>query len=114
MATATKLHFKNRLLTGSKALGNSKRGLKEVCSDLINQAGTDAKTLQQISRGTFLSDTTLRRMASLTETEHGDPYRPQADTCERILRYFGAEILFDQVEIRRQFQNAPKTHDDDA
>lgn len=105
---ATKLEITNLLLARAKALGNTDYGLKEVCSDLINDYGTSPKQLQQIANGCFLSIETIRHMSRLTETEHGEPYRPNADTCERILRYFGAEIHFNQVAIKGRYRNQPK------
>lgn len=104
----TKLDIKNLMLTKQKALGNTTRGLKEVCSDLVNQHGIRGKDLQRLCDGTFLSSTTIDRMAKLTESETGDPYRPATDTVERILRYFGASVSFDQVHIEGKFQNKPK------
>ena len=104
-----KLDIKNQLLTRARALGNSNRGIKEVCSDLINQMGTDHKTHERIAEGTFLATMTIKRMATLKDCDTGEPYRPNADTCERILRYFGAEMHFDQVAISTRYQNKPKT-----
>jgi len=107
----TKLDIKNTLLTKSRALGNSSRGLKEVVSDLLNQHGSDSKSLKKVAAGTFLSVPTLQRLCSLTEAESGEPYRPQADTLERVLKYFGAEIYFDQVEISSRYQPKPKSEE---
>ena len=108
MATAQKLDIKNRLLTGNSALGNSNRGLKEVCSDLLNDFGRGKKEMKQLSEGTFLCRQTIERMMDLTETEEGHQYRPNADTCERILRFFGAQMTFDQVRIQNRYANKPK------
>ena len=107
-----KLDIKNRMLTQSKCLGNTKRGLKEVCSDLLNQYGNDTKSLQKVSQVTFLSVSTLQRICTLEETEHGDEYRPQADTLERVLRWAGASITFDQVAISNKYMPQPKKHED--
>jgi len=111
MSLTSESDMRNFLLSKTQALGNSHRGLKEVCSDLLNAYGKgDLKTVE---RGTFLSRTTLLRMMELTETEHGEPYRPNADTCERILKYFNAQIEFKEVRISRRFRPQPKRHDDD-
>jgi len=107
----TKLDIKNAMLRKTRALGNSSRGLKEVCSDLLHQHGVKGKDLKRLCAGTFLSETTIERMATLKEAESGLPYRPNADTCERILKYFGAEIHFDQVDISYKHQNKPKLTD---
>lgn len=104
----TELDVKNYLLKNARALGNSRRGLKEVCSDLVNAYGTSANQLRILSAGTFLSVHTLKRVSSLEDSESGAPYRPNADTCERILRYFGTEIHFNQVQISPKFANKPK------
>jgi hypothetical protein len=102
------LDIKNSLLIKQKALGNSGRGLKEVCSDLINKHGISKKDGQALRDGTFLSATTIDRLSKLTDTELGEPYRPQAETLERVFRYFGAELYFDQVIIKPKFLNKPK------
>ena len=108
MAAATKLDIKNHLLTKSKALGNSKRGLKEVCSDLLNDYGRGPGIMKELAAGTFLAPATLDRMMKLAEAKSGADYRPNADTCERILRFFGTEISFDQVRITGRYNNKPK------
>lgn len=103
---ATQLDIKNHILSRSKVLGNSERGLKEVCSDLLNDYGRH--NLKEVEKGTFLSRSTLERVMTLEEADSGEPYRPQSETLERILRYFGAEIKFDQVRISPRFRNKPK------
>ena len=108
MATARQIDIKNRLLTSQRALGNSKRGLKEVCSDLLNDFGRDKKAMKTLQDGTFLCRQTIERMMDLTATEEGHDYKPNADTCERILRFFSAEIILDQVKIQPRFMNKPK------
>jgi len=106
MATATILDIKNALLVNAKALGNSDRGLKEVVSDLLNQYGRDQA--KYIAEKAFLSVQTVHRLMDLTETENGDPYRPQCDTIERVLKVCGAEIHFDQVKISPRYMPGPK------
>ncbi len=81
----TKNEIFNRI--NNIALGNSKRGLKEVASDLVNEQGR--AQLKNMAAGCF-------------------QYRPQAETLERIFRYCGAEIEFRDVIIKRQYQNIPK------
>lgn len=103
-----KLDIKNAILTRAKALGNTEYGFKEVCSDLINQYGNDPHAIRKIANGTFLSESTVKRMATLTEAESGLPYRPNSDTVERVLRYFNAEVSFDQVVIKNKYQNKEK------
>lgn len=101
---AVKIAFHNKILERSHALGNSKRGLKEVASDLCNQvARNDKKGLREMADGTFLCKQTLQRVM---DCEEG--YRPQADTLERIFRYFNAEISFNEVVIKGRYQNKPK------
>lgn len=112
MATAaavTHANFKTALLNRSRALGNTGRGLKEVCSDLVNEYLTDGGQLSRLAAGTFLSEQTLYRVSKLTEAESGEPYKPNADTLERILRFFGAEVHFKSVTIRGQYFNKPKS-----
>lgn len=100
------LDIKNRVLAETSALGNSDRGLKEVVSDVLNSYGRG--NLANVEKGTFLSRTTLDRLMTLEETEDGNPYRPQADTLERVLKYFGAELHFSQVVISPRWLPKPK------
>lgn len=83
------------------ALGNTRRGFKEVASDLLNEQGRDQ--LKNICEGTFLSRTTVERVMECEEK-----YRPQAETIERILRYCNAEVSFSEVKIKTTYQNKPK------
>lgn len=108
MSSNVKLQIHNEMLSRMRALGNSERGFKELCSDLINQTGTDKKTFERIADGCFLSPETIRRMSKLTESEDGTPYRPNSDTIERILRYFGAEVTLNAVTISKAYRNQPK------
>jgi len=100
--------IKNRLLRG-KALGNSKKGLKEVCSDLL--AAMDKKDIKQLEAMTYLSHSTIKRMLLLTPAESGADYRPQLDTCERILRVAGAQLSIDIVSVKSMYLPKPKKDD---
>ncbi len=108
MGAVRKLDIKNQILSRATCLGNSNIGLKDVCSSLIGDAINRGMTLQQIADQSYLSTATVDRMLKLKECESGEPYRPKADTCERIFRSFGAGIHFEQVKISRKFQNKPK------
>lgn len=99
---------KNMLLSKASALGNSHYGLKEVCSDLLNDFGRDKGKMRVLQDGTFLSSHTLDRMMTLSEAESGEPYRPNAETCERILRFFNSKIVFETVKITPKYSNKPK------
>lgn len=105
----TVLQVKNHILANARVYGNSNYGLREICSDLVNNYGANGNQLARLSEGTFLSVGTLKRMATLSETELGDPYKPSEDTCKRILNFFGAEIYFKQVQIKPAFANKPKS-----
>lgn len=85
----------------SVALGNTRRGLKEVASDLLNEMGRGA--LKDMEQGTFLSRPTLERVMDCDEN-----YRPQAETLERIFRYANAAISFHHEEIKPTYANKPK------
>ena len=89
------------ILDRAMALGNSKKGLKEVASDLLNREGK--RSMQAMMDGTFLSRGTLDRVMDADEY-----YRPQAETLERIFRYFNAEITFNEVKISGRYQNKAK------
>lgn len=99
---------KMELLSRMRALGNTHRGFKEVASDLVNQYREQGGDFKSLADGTYLSPNTLDRISKLTETKQGDPYRPNADTCERIFRYFGAEVNFSTVTIKSTYRNKPK------
>lgn len=107
MATAEKV--KSIILERATCLGNSNRGTKELCSDLVADYLTSGGKMQTLCDGTFLSSITIERMRLLTETESGLEYRPNVDTCERILRFFNAEMHFKQLKaIKPQYANKPK------
>lgn len=108
MAVPSKLHIKNILITKARLIGNSDRGFKELCSDLINQQGTDQATFEKIAENCFVSVSTVRRMATLKETETGEEYNPSEDTLKRFFRYYGVEFHGDQVVISKPWQNKPK------
>jgi hypothetical protein len=94
---------KNLILNNLKkrvALGNTRRGFKEVASDLLNATGEKPS---KIASGTFLSSATVARVMDCEEN-----YRPQAETLERIFRYCNAEATFDHCVIKSQYQNKPK------
>lgn len=108
MGAARQLEIKNHILAKAQCLGNSKIGFKEVCSQLIDNEINKGRKLSQIAEDTYLSANTVERMWKLRECKSGDPYRPSADTCERVLRAFGAQITFEQVNIKGQYANKPK------
>lgn len=83
-----------------RALGNSKRGFKEVASDLLHATGEKPA---KIAAGTFLSAATVARVMDCP-----DEYRPQSETLERIFRYCNAEATFNEVRIKAEFANKPK------
>lgn len=109
-AAANIVDIKSNLLSRSQCLGNTDIGLKEVCSQLVDNELKRGKKIQQLADQTYLSTTTIDRMWKLRETESGAPYKPNVDTCERILRAFGAAMYFEQVKIKTKFQNKPKSN----
>lgn len=104
----TKLDIQNAILSKAVTLGNSNYSDRELASDLINDWGTSYKQLEVLAAITFLSVPTLQRLASLKETEHGEPYRPSYDTIERVLRAFGAEGHYKVVRIKAAYMPDPK------
>lgn len=104
----SKKEVKNELFARATALGNSDYGLKHVCSDLLNKHGRDKKAMAELLDGTFLGRNTLLRMMSLDDAESGAQYSPNADTCERILRFFNCALSFNSVKITPAFQNKEK------
>jgi len=83
------------------ALGNTRRGLKEVASDLVNELGRSQ--IDHIAEGTYLCRSTIERVMECEPT-----YRPQAETLERIFKYCNASISFHHEQIKPQFANKPK------
>jgi len=94
--------IRNQILDQARALGNSKRGFKEVASDLCNQFDRK-KGAKVIAEGCFLSATTVRRVKDCDSD-----YRPQADTLERVFKFFGAEVSFNEVTISGRYRNKEK------
>lgn len=82
------------------ALGNSKRGFKEVASDLLNATGLSTT---EIANGTFLCASTVARVMDCEEH-----YAPRADTLERVFRFCNAECTFEEVPIKAGYMNKPK------
>lgn len=82
------------------ALGNTRRGFKEVAADLLGATGLRPKA---IATDCFLSASTVARVMDCEAD-----YRPQAETLERIFRYCNAEVSFAGCEIKPQYQNKPK------
>jgi hypothetical protein len=105
MSAVTELDIQNHMFDNMKALGNSKKGLKECCSDILNKSNY---TNKQWADMTFLAPTTIERMRKLTEAESGAEYRPQADTLERIIKASGGEITFRQVNIQSRYMPKEK------
>jgi hypothetical protein len=104
----TQLDIINAIIDKAEVLGNSHYDHLSFCSDLINDFGTDKKSLEYMSKITFLSTETLRRVASLKEAESGEPYRPQYDTLKRIMVFFGISNTFQQVRIKPTYRSQPK------
>jgi hypothetical protein len=93
----------NLLLEHAAALGNTKKNLAKVASDLLNSLGRNQAG--RMAEGCFLAKATVLRMMD----EGGDDtYSPKADTIERIYRYFGAEVHLKQVRIKPENRNQPK------
>lgn len=105
---AVVVDIKNYILRNAKALGNTNREEKNLCSDLLNNAISKKGDLERIAEGTFLCVATLERMRTLKECETGAPYNPSSDTCARILRYFGMEAVYNHTTIKSAYRNKPK------
>ena len=83
------------------ALGNTRKGFKEVASDLLCEQGKGQ--INNIVKGTYLSRPTIERVMDCE-----DNYRPQSETLERIFKYCNAQVSFSEVKIKPQYQNQPK------
>ena len=88
-----------------KAGGNSKRGLKEVASDLVCNSDLKDAALADL---TGLSSTTIRRIRELSPAESGADYMPQSDSLERVFKGMGAEISLSPCNIKKQYMNQEK------
>ena len=82
-------------------LGNSKRGLKELASDLLNQDGR--RNVKLMVEGTFLSRGTLERIMDCDEY-----YQPRNDSLERVLRYYNKSLTVEDTVITTRYRNKPK------
>lgn len=82
------------------ALGNSKRRMKHLASDLLHATGEKPSAL---ANGTFLSTNTIERVLDCP-----DEYSPNSDTIERIFRYCNAQVVVEFETIKPRFQNQPK------
>lgn len=81
------------------AVGNSKRKLRDVAIDLINASELD---WGDIAKGSFLSRGTIAKLAQ-------DQTRwPQAETIERIIRFFNYQVVLSSVDIKGVYSNKPK------
>lgn len=87
------------------ALGNTRKGLKEVASDLLNEdIGKNKKRIKVVAQGCYLSPATVARVMDCEEF-----YRPAADTLERILRFYNVTLGVEFSEaIKAAYQNKPK------
>ena len=91
------------ILEHSTALGNTKTNFAKVAADLLNQEGR--KRAGIMAEGCFLSKATITR---LMDDGGDDTYHPQAETVERVFRYFGAEVHFRKISIKPKWQNKAK------
>jgi len=82
-----------------QAIGNSKRKMRDVAIDLINQSGLD---WSYIAGGCYLSKSTIAKLAK-DETKN-----PQSETLERIFRFFDMKMSLSNEVIKRQYTNQPK------
>lgn len=82
-------------------LGNSDRTTKEVVIDLINASELSHA---DIALGSFLSTQTVKKLVATRKATR----RPQGETLDRILRFFGAEQTIRIVTIKTQFTNKQK------
>ncbi len=90
-----------------QALGNTNVSLVDVASDICHEL-KDKTSVNHICNTTYLSRATVIRLLDKSETEHGQPYRPNADTVERVFTAAGYGLVFDPVVIKSRFLNKPK------
>lgn len=82
-----------------KTLGNSHRSLRDLAADLINAS---KQSYAAVAKGSFLHEKTVENLAT------GHTKRPQSETVERILRYFGVQMNGELVRITKRYHNQPK------
>lgn len=92
----------------AKAGGNSHRGLKEVASDVINASGLKDSQVADLA---MISTSTVHRLRELTPAESGQPYRPQAESIERVLRGLGIGFNMTPENIKKKYLNQPKVEE---
>ncbi len=86
----------------ASVLGNSERGLKELCSDLIAARG-GKKACSTIADEAYLSSVTVARVL-----ECDAKYKPQADTLERIMRVCNVRLSTGYIASKGKYSPKPK------
>ncbi len=81
------------------AIGNSRRSLKDTAIDFVNASNLSPK---DVALGSFLAPATVRKLID------GDTKRPQAETLERIFRFFENELVFKSVRLSAKNLNVAK------
>lgn len=100
----------NRLLDGTKSLGNTGESILDKVSDLLTDYCKKEKDYQDIADRAGLSVATVKRLKDKLPTEEGYDYMPFGDTLSRVLLVFGASITWSQERIKTQYLPQPKEH----
>jgi hypothetical protein len=98
-AVSTRIRQEIRRKVALKAIGNSRRTMRDVAVDLINASKLD---WTEIADGTFLAVGTIGNLAK-DRTQF-----PRYDTIERLFRFFEYEVQFKDSHIKAEFRNTPK------
>lgn len=85
----------------NKVLGNSKRGLKELASDVIAAQGSKAS--KKVAEAAYLNVATVERVLKCEPN-----YRPQAETIERILRACDVRLESGYIATQGKYRPTPK------
>lgn len=99
MTIAAEIRKQIKAKVALSAVGNTKRKLKDVAADLINAANLP---YAEVAGRCYLCTSTIKNLAT------GKTKNPQAETIERVFRYFEYSVTFDQVKLKGQFENQPK------
>lgn len=99
MTTKTTKTLKTKLRL--KCGGNTGVPRKELASDWCNSVGRAG--MKDMVAGMFLTRKTIERVMECDEN-----YRPQDDTIDRVLNYFGLQGEYKQVKMQSKYRNKPK------
>lgn len=108
MSAVHKISWKNKLLEGTKSLGNTGQSLLEKASELLNDYCKNEKMITEVAERAGLCPSTIKRIMALEPTELGNDPDSKGDTLTRIFLTFGAGCTWHFESIKPQYLPKPK------